>query len=649
MGLKYLMWFSVPYVGKMSRAWELFKDKLLYWNEFQQAGILDIRYPKVREYLKGIYGKAVKEWGIDGLKLDFIDEFYLHPDSPSFSEGMDYADVQEALDVLLTEVMEELTSVRPDILIEFRQRYIGPQIRKYGNLLRVSDCPGSGISNRVGIVDLRLLSGKTAVHSDMLMWHEAETAQDAALQVLSCIFSTVQISVSLDKLTEEMKKMLLFWMAFMQEHKQLLQESQIKPQEPENLYPQVMVEDEKIQILVQYSRGRTVDLRRLHKCMYYIHAVKEEEVCIRLGVDSYSFKAANVDLAYLESDNFLKKCSSLRGSVMLIGPMVARFGKAMISKPGGDKIGRRRLDTHFIGIQNLGADFTYNEEREIYEISAEELKGTSMLLDEASVTGTANIVMAAVLAKGKTTIYNAACEPYLQQLCKMLNRMGAKISGIASNLLTIEGVEELHGTDHTVLPDMIEVGSFIGMAAMTRSEITIKNVSYENLGIIPESFRRLGIKLEQRGDDIFVPAQDCYQIESFIDGSIMTIADAPWPGLTPDLLSVMLVVATQAKGSVLIHQKMFESRLFFVDKLIDMGAQIILCDPHRAVVIGHNHGFTLRGGNMTSPDIRAGIALLIAAMSAEGISRIHNIEQIDRGYQNIEGRLNAIGARITRI
>ena len=367
----------------------------------------------------------------------------------------------------------------------------------------------------------------------------------------------------------------------------------------------------------------------------------------KTGVDSYSFKAANVDLAYLESDNFLKKCSSLRGSVMLIGPMVARFGKAMISKPGGDKIGRRRLDTHFIGIQNLGADFTYNEEREIYEISAEELKGTSMLLDEASVTGTANIVMAAVL--GKTTIYNAACEPYLQQLCKMLNRMGAKISGIASNLLTIEGVEELHGTDHTVLPDMIEVGSFIGMAAMTRSEITIKNVSYENLGIIPESFRRLGIKLEQRGDDIFVPAQDCYQIESFIDGSIMTIADAPWPGLTPDLLSVMLVVATQAKGSVLIHQKMFESRLFFVDKLIDMGAQIILCDPHRAVVIGHNHGFTLRGGNMTSPDIRAGIALLIAAMSAEGISRIHNIEQIDRGYQNIEGRLNAIGARITRI
>ncbi len=367
------------------------------------------------------------------------------------------------------------------------------------------------------------------------------------------------------------------------------------------------------------------------------------------GIDTYSFQAADIDFAYLESDAFLKKCSSLRGSVMLVGPMVARFGKAMISKPGGDKIGRRRLDTHFIGIQNLGADFAYNEERGIYEISAKQLHGSYMLLDEASVTGTANIVMAAVLAKGKTTIYNAACEPYVQQLCKMLNRMGAKIAGIASNLLTIEGVDELHGTEHTILPDMIEVGSFIGMAAMTRSELTIKNVSYENLGIIPDSFRRLGIKMEQRGDDIYVPSQETYQIESFIDGSIMTIADAPWPGLTPDLLSVLLVVATQAKGSVLIHQKMFESRLFFVDKLIDMGAQIILCDPHRAVVIGHDHGFKLRGGNMTSPDIRAGIALLIAAMSADGISRIHNIEQIDRGYQNIEGRLNALGARITRI
>lgn len=367
------------------------------------------------------------------------------------------------------------------------------------------------------------------------------------------------------------------------------------------------------------------------------------------GIDTYSFQAANIDFAYLESDAFLKKCSSLRGSVMLVGPMVARFGKAMISKPGGDKIGRRRLDTHFIGIQNLGADFVYNEERGIYEISAKQLHGSYMLLDEASVTGTANIVMAAVLAKGKTTIYNAACEPYVQQLCRMLNRMGAKIEGIASNLLTIEGVDELHGTEHTILPDMIEVGSFIGMAAMTRSELTIKNVSYENLGIIPDSFRRLGIKMEQWEDDIYVPAQETYQIESFIDGSIMTIADAPWPGLTPDLLSVLLVVATQAKGSVLIHQKMFESRLFFVDKLIDMGAQIILCDPHRAVVIGHDHGFKLRGGNMTSPDIRAGIALLIAAMSADGISRIRNIEQIDRGYQNIEGRLNALGARITRI
>jgi len=371
-------------------------------------------------------------------------------------------------------------------------------------------------------------------------------------------------------------------------------------------------------------------------------------VC-KQGIETYSFQAKSVDLNYLQSDDFLKKCASLRGSIMLIGPMVARFGKAMISKPGGDKIGRRRLDTHFIGIQNLGAKFNYNEDRQAFEITAHELNGTYLLLDEASVTGTANIVMAAVLAKGITTIYNAACEPYLQQLCKMLNRMGARISGIASNLLTIEGVESLGGTVHTVLPDMIEVGSFIGMAAMTRSEVTIKNVSYDNLGIIPESFRRLGIKLEQRGDDIYVPSQDGYEIESFMDGSIMTIADAPWPGLTPDLLSVILVVATQAKGSVLIHQKMFESRLFFVDKLIDMGAQIILCDPHRAVVIGHDHDFTLRGGNMTSPDIRAGIALLIAAMSADGISHIHNIEQIDRGYQNIEGRLNAIGARITRI
>lgn len=369
----------------------------------------------------------------------------------------------------------------------------------------------------------------------------------------------------------------------------------------------------------------------------------------KLSPSSYSFQSDEVDHAYLESDRFLKKCSSLRGSVMLIGPMIGRFERAIISKPGGDKIGRRRLDTHILGIQSLGADFKYNDSREIFEITSKHLKGAYMLLDEASVTGTANIVMASVFAEGKTVIYNAACEPYVQQLCKMLNSMGAKISGIASNLLTIEGVKELHGCEHTILPDMIEVGSFIGMAAMTASEITIKNVSYENLGIIPDSFRRLGVTINQSDDDIIIPAHEHYQIDSFIDGSIMTIADAPWPGLTPDLLSVLLVVATQAKGSVLIHQKMFESRLFFVDKLIDMGAQIILCDPHRAVVIGHDRNFRLRGGNMTSPDIRAGIALLIAALSADGISRIHNIEQIDRGYQNIETRLNALGARITRI
>ena len=367
------------------------------------------------------------------------------------------------------------------------------------------------------------------------------------------------------------------------------------------------------------------------------------------GVGEYSFKADEVNLNYLESKDFLARCSRLRGSVMLVGPLVARFGKAMISKPGGDKIGRRRLDTHFLGIQKLGADFEYDEENGLFSITADKLKGTYMLLDEASVTGTANIVMASVLAEGETTIYNAACEPYVQQLCRMLNSMGAKISGIASNRLVIQGVKELKGCTHKVLPDMIEVGSFIGMAAMTGSEITIKNVSYDNLGIIPDSFRRLGIKLEQRGDDSFVPSQEHYEIESFIDGSIMTIADAPWPGLTPDLLSVMLVVATQAKGSVLIHQKMFESRLFFVDKLIDMGAQIILCDPHRAVVIGHDHNFRLRGKTMSSPDIRAGIALLIAAMSADGISHIQNIEQIDRGYQHIEQRLSALGARITRV
>ena len=369
----------------------------------------------------------------------------------------------------------------------------------------------------------------------------------------------------------------------------------------------------------------------------------------REGVSSYSFIADDVDLEFASGEVFLKKCAKLRGSVMLIGAMLGRCGQPVYAKPGGDQIGRRRLDTHFIGIQRLGAEFHYDEELKAYVIKAEHLKGTYMLLDEASVTGTANIIMTAVKAEGTTVIYNAACEPYIQQLCRMLNRMGARISGIASNLLTIEGVEELHGCEHTVLPDMIEVGSFIGMAAMTQSEITIKNVSYENLGIIPESFRRLGITLEQWGDDIFVPEQKYYAVESFMDGSILTLADAPWPGLTPDLLSVMLVVATQARGSVLIHQKMFESRLFFVDKLIDMGAQIILCDPHRAVVIGHDRKFRLRGGNMASPDIRAGIALLIAAMSADGISRISNVEQIDRGYQDIERRLNALGAGITRI
>ena len=369
----------------------------------------------------------------------------------------------------------------------------------------------------------------------------------------------------------------------------------------------------------------------------------------KLGEGSYSFCAANVDHAYLESDEFLRLCSSLRGSVMLVGPLLARYGHAFISKPGGDKIGRRRLDTHFQGFMNLGATFGYHEARGIYELKAPRLKGTYMLLDEASVTGTANIIMGAVLAEGTTTIYNAACEPYVQQLCRMLCRMGAKIEGIASNRLVIHGVSTLHGCEHTALPDMIEVGSFIGMAAMTASEITIRNVSYDNLGIIPESFRRLGISLEQRGDDIFIPRQEHYQIESFIDGSIMTIADAPWPGLTPDLLSVLLVTATQAKGSVLIHQKMFESRLFFVDKLIDMGAQIILCDPHRAVVIGHDRNLRLRARKMTSPDIRAGIALLIAAMGAEGVSTIGNIDQIDRGYQDIDVRLNKLGANIKRV
>ena len=368
----------------------------------------------------------------------------------------------------------------------------------------------------------------------------------------------------------------------------------------------------------------------------------------KLSDDTYSFKAANIDLDFMQTLEFRNLAARLRGSVMIVGPLLARFGVAYIPRPGGDKIGRRRLDTHFIGFQKLGAKFDFDAAEHFFKVEGHPLQGTYMLLDEASVTGTANIVMAAVMAKGTTTIYNAACEPYLQQLCKMLNRMGARISGIGSNLLTIEGVDSLGGTEHRLLPDMIEVGSFIGMAAMTASEITIKDVSYENLGIIPAQFARMGIRFEQRGDDIYVPAQDHYCIESFIDGSIMTIADAPWPGLTPDLLSVFLVVATQAKGSVLIHQKMFESRLFFVDKLIDMGAQIILCDPHRATVIGHDRAMRLRATKMTSPDIRAGVALLIAAMSAEGTSVIQNVEQIDRGYQNIDGRLNALGAKIVR-
>ena len=363
----------------------------------------------------------------------------------------------------------------------------------------------------------------------------------------------------------------------------------------------------------------------------------------------YEFQADDINLDYLISEDFKSKGSSLRGSIMIVGPMLARFGKGYIPAPGGDKIGRRRVDTHFIGFQKLGAHFEYQAASKFYKVEAPKLKGCFMLLDEASVTGTANIVMAAVLADGKTQIYNAACEPYLQQLCKMLNRMGAKISGVGSNLLTIDGVESLHGTDHRILPDMIEIGSFIGLAAMTESNITIKDVSYQNLGIIPNTFKRLGIQMELVGDDIVIPSQEQYEVEKFIDGSIMTIADAPWPGFTPDLLSIMLVTAIQAKGSVLIHQKMFESRLFFVDKLIDMGAQIILCDPHRATVIGNNKQQRLRGVTMTSPDIRAGVSLLIAALSANGTSTINNIEQIDRGYQNIDTRLRKLGADITRV
>ena len=369
----------------------------------------------------------------------------------------------------------------------------------------------------------------------------------------------------------------------------------------------------------------------------------------RLSKNRYSFQADDINLDYLTSKKFKTKGARIRGSIMIVGPLLARFGKGFIPRPGGDKIGRRRLDTHFIGFQKLGAQFKYDSKENFYRVTTDGLKGTYMLLDEASVTGTANIVMTAVMAKGVTTIYNAACEPYLQQLCKMLNSMGANIKGIGSNLLTIEGVKNLSGCEHSVLPDMIEIGSFIGLAVMTQSEITIKNVSWENLGVIPSVFQKLGIKLERKGDDIFIPSQKSYEIENFIDGSIMTISDAPWPGFTPDLLSIILVVSTQAKGSVLIHQKMFESRLFFTDKLIDMGAQIILCDPHRASVIGLDRRTPLRATTMTSPDIRAGVSLLIAALSAEGTSTIHNVNQIDRGYQNIDERLRAIGAKIQRV
>lgn len=367
------------------------------------------------------------------------------------------------------------------------------------------------------------------------------------------------------------------------------------------------------------------------------------------GVGDYTFCADHVDLNYLHSEEFLQRCTQLRGSVLLMGPLLARFGRASMAKPGGDKIGRRRLDTHFLGFRHLGADFVFDEKAGVFTIEAKALRGTYMLLDEASITGTANIIMAAVLAQGTTTIYNAACEPYIQQLCKLLNKMGAKISGLASNLLTIEGVKCLHTAEHRILPDMIEIGSFIGMAALAGDGITIKQVSYDDLGLIPDTFRRLGVRIERQGDDLFIPAQPHYASETFIDGSFLTMADAPWPGLTPDLLSVLIVVATQAKGTVLFHQKMFESRLFFVDKLIDMGAQIILCDPHRAVVVGHNHALKLQARRMTSPDIRAGIALLIAALSAEGTSIIDNIEQIDRGYERIEERLGALGAVIKRI
>ncbi len=381
-----------------------------------------------------------------------------------------------------------------------------------------------------------------------------------------------------------------------------------------------------------------------------IDLLKDLNVSVKkINDNTYSFKADDVNIEYLSSEDYKLKSSRIRGSIMIVGPLLARYGKGYIPKPGGDKIGRRRLDTHFIGFKKLGAEFVYDNKEEFYRVTRKELKGVDMLLDEASVTGTANIIMTAVMAKGKTTIYNAACEPYIQQLCKMLNAMGAKITGIGSNLLNISGVEYLSGCTHRILPDMIEIGSFIGLAAITKSEITIKNVSYDNLGVIPTVFSKLGIKIEKKGDDLFLPSQESYEIQSFIDGSILTISDAPWPGFTPDLLSIILVTASQAKGSVLIHQKMFESRLFFVDKLIDMGAQIILCDPHRATVIGLNHQFKFRPTTMTSPDIRAGVSLLLAALATDGESTIHNVEQIDRGYQNIDKRLNAIGAQITRI
>jgi len=419
------------------------------------------------------------------------------------------------------------------------------------------------------------------------------------------------------------------------------------------LYPQG-AKNEALQILCavlltseQVTLSNIPDIRDVNKLIDLLKSlgVKVEQK----ATDTYTFEAKEVDFNYMHTEEYREKATSLRGSIMLIGPLLARFGKGFIPKPGGDKIGRRRLDVHFTGFEKLGATFDFRHKENAFLVEGKKLKGNYMLLEEASVTGTANIVMAACLTPGTTTIYNAACEPYIQQLCRMLNRMGAKIEGVGSNLLTITGVEKLSGTSHRILPDMIEVGSFIGLAAMTGSEITIKNCGYEHLGIIPDAFNRLGIQMQRIEDDIFIPAQEHYQIESFIDGSIMTIADAPWPGLTPDLLSVILVVATQAKGSVLIHQKMFESRLFFVDKLIDMGAQIILCDPHRATVIGLDNRVKLRGTNMTSPDIRAGVALLIAALSADGTSTIHNIEQIDRGYQNIDTRLQAIGAKIHRI